>query len=31
VLTLGEPVVLPDEEMALMLEKFRSYGQKAQG
>lgn len=31
VLTLGKPVILPDTEMALMLEKFRAYGQKAQG
>ena len=31
VLTLGKPIILPDEEMALMLEKFRAYGQKAQG
>ncbi len=31
VLTLGRPVVLPDDEMRLMLEKFASYGQKAQG
>lgn len=25
---VGEPVVLPDEEMALMAEKFKTYGQK---
>lgn len=31
VLTLGAPVILPDAEMALMLDKFRAYGQKAQG
>jgi L-fuculose-phosphate aldolase len=31
VLTLGKPVILPDAEMALMLEKFKAYGQKAQG
>jgi len=31
VLTLGIPVILPDSEMALMLEKFKAYGQKAQG
>lgn len=31
VLTLGKPVILPDAEMALMLEKFQTYGQKAQG
>lgn len=26
--SVGEPVVLPDEEMTLMLEKFKTYGQK---
>lgn len=26
---LGEPVILPDEEMDRMLERFKSYGQKA--
>ena len=31
VLTLGKPVILSDAEMALMLEKFKAYGQKAQG
>jgi L-fuculose-phosphate aldolase len=31
VLTLGAPHILSDEEMAAMLEKFKSYGQKAQG
>ncbi|MBA4171092.1 MAG: class II aldolase [Hyphomicrobium sp.] len=31
VLTLGIPVILPDSEMALMLDKFKAYGQKAQG
>ena len=31
VLLLGSAHVLPDAEMALMLEKFKSYGQKAQG
>jgi len=25
---VGEPVILPDEEMELMLEKFKTYGQK---
>jgi len=25
---VGEPVILPDEEMKLMLEKFKTYGQK---
>ncbi len=29
VLMLGQPVLLSDEEMALMLDKFRSYGQHA--
>lgn len=29
-LTLGTPELLPDEEMAAMIEKFRSYGQNAQ-
>ncbi|HGA1198084.1 TPA: fuculose phosphate aldolase, partial [Streptococcus suis] len=24
----GEPVVLPDEEMELMAEKFKTYGQR---
>src|SRR5262245_48834800 len=31
VLTLGEPIVLDDAEMANVLERFKSYGQKAQG
>lgn len=31
VLTLGAAHVLPDAEMALVLEKFKGYGQKAQG
>ena len=32
VLTLGgEPHILPDEEMARVLERFKSYGQNAQG
>lgn len=26
--SIGEPVVLPDEEMALMVEKFKTYGQR---
>lgn len=26
--SIGEPVVLPDEEMALMAEKFKTYGQR---
>lgn len=30
VLQLGEPNILPDAEMAVMIEKFKSYGQKAQ-
>lgn len=30
ILTLGAVHILPDEEMALMVEKFKSYGQKAQ-
>lgn len=30
VLLLGAPHILPDEEMASMVEKFKSYGQKAQ-
>jgi L-fuculose-phosphate aldolase len=30
VLQLGNPYVLPDDEMNLMLEKFKTYGQKAQ-
>ena len=30
VLSLGEPVLLPDDEMALMVEKFRAYGANAQ-
>lgn len=25
---VGDPVLLPDEEMELMLEKFKTYGQK---
>ena len=31
VLTLGAPHILSDAEMAMMLEKFKSYGQKGQG
>lgn len=31
VLLLGPPHILPDDEMALMVEKFKTYGQKAQG
>jgi L-fuculose-phosphate aldolase len=31
VLLLGPPHILPDAEMALMLDKFKAYGQKAQG
>lgn len=30
VLTLGTPKVLPDSEMAIVLDKFKAYGQKAQ-
>jgi L-fuculose-phosphate aldolase len=30
VLSLGPPVILPDKEMALMVEKFRAYGENAQ-
>lgn len=30
VLLLGSPHILPDDEMALMVEKFKSYGQKGQ-
>lgn len=30
VLLLGAPVLLPDDEMALMVEKFRAYGANAQ-
>ncbi len=30
VLALGPPVLLPDEEMAVMVEKFRAYGANAQ-
>ena len=26
--SIGEPIVLPDEEMTLMAEKFKTYGQK---
>lgn len=26
--SIGEPVILPDEEMKLMLEKFKTYGQR---
>ena len=26
--SIGEPIVLPDEEMNLMAEKFKTYGQK---
>lgn len=29
-LTVGEPHLLPDEEMARVLERFKSYGQRAQ-
>jgi L-fuculose-phosphate aldolase len=31
VLTLEAPHVLPDDEMARILEKFKSYGQRGQG
>jgi ribulose-5-phosphate 4-epimerase/fuculose-1-phosphate aldolase len=31
VLTLGEPHILPDDEMARVLERFKNYGQRAQG
>ncbi len=27
----GEPHILPDEEMARVLERFKNYGQRAQG
>lgn len=30
VLTLGEPHLLPDDEMARVLERFKTYGQRAQ-
>ena len=30
VLTLGKPILLSDAEMTLMLDKFKSYGQRAQ-
>lgn len=30
VLALGEPHILPDEEMTRLLERFKSYGQRAQ-
>ena len=30
VLAIGEPHILPDAEMAIVLEKFKSYGQRAQ-
>ena len=30
VLMLGQPILLPDAEMDLVIEKFKSYGQKAQ-
>ncbi len=30
VLALGEPHILPDEEMARVLERFKTYGQRAQ-
>jgi L-fuculose-phosphate aldolase len=30
VLTLGAPSLLPDAEMQIVLDKFKSYGQKAQ-
>lgn len=30
VLTLGKPIVLNDEQMSVVLERFKSYGQKAQ-
>ena len=26
--SIGEPVILPDEEMELMAEKFKTYGQR---
>ncbi|NLW22699.1 MAG: fuculose phosphate aldolase, partial [Tissierellia bacterium] len=25
--SIGEPVILPEEEMVLMMEKFKTYGQ----
>jgi ribulose-5-phosphate 4-epimerase/fuculose-1-phosphate aldolase len=31
VLALGEPHILPDDEMARVLERFKTYGQRAQG
>jgi L-fuculose-phosphate aldolase len=31
VLALGPPHILPETEMAIVIEKFKSYGQKAQG
>jgi len=31
VLALGEPHILPDDEMARVLERFKNYGQRAQG
>ena len=31
VLCLGKPVILDDDEMAVVIEKFKGYGQKAQG
>ena len=30
VLALGEPVILPEDEMARVLKRFKSYGQRAQ-
>jgi L-fuculose-phosphate aldolase len=30
VLALGEPHILPDDEMARVLERFKGYGQRAQ-
>jgi len=31
VLQIGKPVILPDDEMNVILEKFKSYGQQAKG
>ncbi len=31
VLALGQPHILPDDEMARILERFKTYGQRAQG
>lgn len=29
--SIGTPVILPEEEMATVLEKFKTYGQKKMG